>query len=116
MSGTEGFGSQQLPRNLNMDPSDKLVDKYGLENDTNSLKEKLFANNDEDDVDPKSDFLKIAKGQGDLQAYKEEEPLTADKVKFKAEDGSEQPVNSSAPKIQEMSSTTFVESKSSQSA
>lgn len=60
MGGTQGFGSQSLPHNLNLDPSDQLVDKYGLEPDTNALKEKMFASNDEDDVDTKNDFLKIA--------------------------------------------------------
>jgi len=50
------------------------------------LKEKLFANNDdEDDVNTQNDFLKIAKGSGNMESLKEEKPLTADQVKFKAD-------------------------------
>ena len=68
-----------MTRSLNMDPSDQLEDKYNLEQDTNALKEKLFAKNDEDDVNnTQNDFLKIAKGPGDVESIKEEKPLTAD--------------------------------------
>lgn len=72
-----------MSRSINMDPNDKLQDKYNLEQDTNALKEKMFAKDDEDDVG--NDFLKIAKGTGDTSALQEEKPLTADQVKFKSE-------------------------------
>lgn len=85
MSGTEGFGSTSATRNLNLGGDDKLIDQYNLEQDTSALKEKLFANNDEDDVTPGSDFLKIAKGPANMEQFKEEKPLTADQVKFRAE-------------------------------
>jgi hypothetical protein len=86
MGGTQGFGSSSMPQNINMDPSDQLVDKYGLEQDTNALKNKMFANNDEDDIEGGgNNFLKIAKGTGNIDALKEEKPLTADQVKFKDE-------------------------------
>jgi hypothetical protein len=111
MGGTEGFGAQSMSRSLNMDPSDQLVDKYNLEEDTNALKEKLFANNDEDDVTAQNDFLKIAKGPGDMESLKEEKPLTADQVKFK-EEAEEQAALNGAPKIQELASTTFTNSTS----
>jgi hypothetical protein len=109
MSSHEGYGSQQLTRSFNIGGDDKLVDKYNLEEDTNALKEKLFANNDEDDVNPQNDFLKIAKGAADMESYKEEKPLTADEVKFKVE-GEQTEKRSEAPMIKELSSTTFSQS------
>jgi hypothetical protein len=84
MSGTEGYGSTSAARNLNMGGEDKLIDQYNLEQDTSELKEKLFANNDEDDVTPGSDFLKVAKNPTKLEELVEKEPLTADKVIFRA--------------------------------
>ena len=86
MSGTEGYGSTSTSsKTLNLGGDDKLVDQYNLEQDTNALKEKLFANNDEDDVEPGNDFLKIAKGPADMSNFEEEKPLTADQVKTKAD-------------------------------
>ena len=58
----------------------------------------MFANNDEDDVASGNDFLKIAKGTGNIDSLKEEKPLTADQVKFKA-DAEEQAALNGAPKI-----------------
>ena len=68
----------------------------------------MFANNDEDDVEGGNDFLKIAKGTGNIDSLKEEKPLTADQVKFKA-DAEEHAALNGAPKIQEIASTTFTD-------
>lgn len=76
------------------------------------LKEKLFANDgDEDDVGGDS-ILKIAKTEN-IKMEEPEKPLTKDQVKFKAateEPGSTE--HSEKPKIEELASTTFAEEKS----
>jgi hypothetical protein len=56
-----------MGKSFNLGQNGKLDDKYNLEEDTNALTEKLFANNDEDDVTPQNEFLKIAKGTGELE-------------------------------------------------
>ena len=81
MGGQEGSGPS---RSLRMDPgAGGINDEYNLAEDTQKLKEEMFANDDEDDVEgDQSKFLKVYKEQ-EFKKSENEKELTSDQLKFK---------------------------------
>ena len=58
-----------------------IDDKYGYSEDTEKLKQKMFAQDDEDDVEG-SGFLNVYK-EGDDSEVQTEKKLTKEQIKFK---------------------------------
>ena len=94
-----------------MDPdAEGIQDDYNHTEDTELLKKKMFAENDEDDVDnAEGSFLKVYKeGEAPKESEKQKK-LTADQVKFKEEgvDNDELEESNGGPLIAEIGSKTF---------
>jgi hypothetical protein len=100
MAGQEGMGQSTFE-------GKGIEDKYGFEQDTNDLKKKMYADDDEDDEPKKSEFLKVYKEEETKEAV---ESTELGEIKLKADDGLQQNP-SGKPLVQEMSSTSFENDK-----
>ena len=101
MAGQEGMGQSTFE-------GKGIEDKYGFEQDTGDLKKKMSADDDEDDEPKKSEFLKVYKEE---EANEAVESTELGEIKLRADDGLQQNP-SGKPLVQEMSSTSFEDSKS----
>ena len=101
-------------RSLRMDGGKGIEDEYNFAEDTEKLKQQMFAENDEDDVEHSGSqsFLKVYK-EGEAEELQVEKPLTKDDVKF-TDDSNHDEVNGDtsgkSPMIAEIGSQTFDQS------
>ena len=110
MQSSGGLSTGRDFGDMNGGPID---DKYNLEQNTDEIRKKMLANQDEDDT--QDGFLKVYDENKNAQALEgEAEPLTKDQVKFR-QAGEEPDLNlqmpgqpdGARPQIQELSSTSF---------